>query len=94
MFATPFFVPRQGQSPQPVPDLRTTKTGLPGPAAVDATSLQVSMRVKEGQLCSELFAKVPGCVLALEQGQSVQRRGLDEDHVPERPLQKAREPRQ
>lgn len=72
MFTTPFFIPRQGQSPQPVPDLRTTETGLPGPAAVDATSLQVSVRAEEGQLRPGLFAEVPGYMLALEQGQSVQ----------------------
>ena len=50
------------------------------------------MSAEEGQLRAGSLAALPGCVLVLQQGASVQRRGLAEELVSEGHLQQSPKP--
>lgn len=73
----------------PVPHLPSAVPGLPGPQAVDPAALQLPASAEEGQLCAGTLTALPEHLLALQQGPSVQHRGLAEKLVSEGYLQES-----
>lgn len=90
----PFLLPGQGQPKEFVSNLPSVERGLPGPPALESTPLQLPVATEEGQLRAGTLVALPDCLLVLQDGASVQHRGLVEEHVSEGHLQKARKPGQ
>lgn len=94
MSPPPFLLPGQGQSEEFFPNLSSAAGGLPGPTALGFAPLQLPESAEEEQLCAGTLAALSDCRLVLEQGASVQRRGLAEEPLPEGRVQESRKPGQ
>lgn len=89
MSPPPFLLPGQGQPKEFVPYLSSAARGLPGPPALESTPLQLPVSAEEGQLCAGTLVALLDCLLVLQQGASVQHRGLVEELVSEGYLQQS-----
>lgn len=92
MSPPPLLLPGQPQPKAFVPYLPPVAWGLPGPQALEPTTLQLPMSAEEGQLCVGTITALLDCLLVLQQGTGVQHWGLAEELISEGHLQQSRKP--